>query len=77
MLQLRRRLDLGQKTLGTQGSSQVGMKHLDRHIPLVPNVVCEIHRRHAADTDLTRHAIPVTQGFSQAREDVAHAKKLR
>ncbi len=48
MSQVRRRLDLGQETLGTDDRSQLGLQDLEGDFALVLDVVGQVHRGHAA-----------------------------
>ena len=57
MLELRRRLDLGQEALGADGGRELGLEYLDRHFAIVPEIVRNVHRRHSADTYLGLYAI--------------------
>ncbi len=51
MLEVRRRLDLGQEPLGSDDGSQLRLQDLERDLPLVLDVVREIDRRHPALTE--------------------------
>ena len=61
-------LDLAQEPLGAQGCSQVGTQYLDRYFAIMPYVVGEIHRGHAALTDLTVDLVAAGQRGSQVLE---------
>ena len=52
MLQLRRRLDLGEEPLGAERGAEVRMQDLDRDVAVVLEVVREIDGRHAAGAEL-------------------------
>ena len=75
MLQLRRRLDLGEESLGAEGRGELGMQDLDRDVAIVPEVAREIDRRHSADSDLAVDTVSALEGGGQARDDVAHGRK--
>jgi hypothetical protein len=52
VLQVGRRLDLGEEALGSHDGGQLGLEHLERDLPLVLHVLGEIDRRHAPLPDL-------------------------
>jgi hypothetical protein len=52
MLEIRRRLDLGEKPLGAEGRGEFGVEDLERDLAIVTDVAREIHGRHAAVADL-------------------------
>jgi hypothetical protein len=72
VLQLRRQLDLAQESIGAEGGREVGAQHLDRHLPVVLEVLREIHRPHAAASQLPLQAVAVAKGFGEPGRDVAH-----
>ena len=72
MLQRRGRLDLAEKPLGAEHRGELGMQHLDGDLTPVPEVVREIHGRHAAGAELPLDAIAVGEGGAQARELAIH-----
>ena len=54
VLQVGRCLDLGQETLGTDDRSEFRLQHLERDLPLVPEIVGQVDRRHPSiDCTLT------------------------
>ena len=65
-------LDLAQEPVGTEAGGELGMQHLDGHLAVMTGVVREVHRRHAAASDLAVDAIailelgaqPFRRGFS-------------
>ena len=57
MMQPRRNLDLAKKTLRTHTQGELGLQHLYRNAPMVLGILGEIHRRHAARTELTLDAV--------------------
>ncbi len=61
MLKLCRRLDLSEKSFGAERGCQVRMKNLYRDVTLVPEVVSDVDRRHAARPDLARDAVAVRE----------------
>ena len=62
MLQPRRRADLGQEPFGAQCGAEIRMQDLDRDVAVVPQVVREIDRRHAARAELALDAVAVGEG---------------
>jgi hypothetical protein len=72
MLELRGRLDLGEKTLGPKCSCEVGMQDFYRNITLMPQVVREEDCRHPANANLTGDAVPGIQRGGYPRKHVAH-----
>ena len=48
MLQVRRRLDLGQESCAADDRRQLGLQDLDRNFPIVTHIVREVHGRHPA-----------------------------
>ena len=68
MLQLGRRLDLGQETLGAERGGEIGVHDLDRDLPVVAEVVREMHRRHPALADLPLKAVAVGEGGGEGGE---------
>ena len=72
VLEPRSDFDFARETLGTQGGGQLGAKHLHRHRPAVFQVLGEVHRGHAALTQLSLEAVAVGEGGRQARKSVGH-----
>ena len=62
MLQVGGRLDLGQEALGADHGGELGPQHLERDLAVVPQVVGEVDRRHAAGAELALEAVAVGQG---------------
>ena len=59
-------LDLAQEAIGTEACGELGVKHLDGDLAVVPGVVREVHGGHATATDLAIHLIAVLQFGAQA-----------
>ncbi len=57
MLKVRRRLDLGQETLGTDDRSQLRLEDLERDFAFVLDIVGEVHRSHPALTEFRLNAV--------------------
>jgi len=66
VLQVGRRLDLGQETLGTDDRSEFRLQHLERDLPLVPEIVGQVDRRHPALAELELDAIAPFEGSVEA-----------
>ncbi len=66
VLQVGRELDLGQEPLGADHRRELGPQHLERHPPVVADVLGQVDGRHAAGADLALEAIAVRQGGSGA-----------
>ena len=70
-------LDLGQEALGADDGRELGAQHLHRHPPIVPQVLGEIHRGHAARADLVLEAVMAGQGTRDPRRQAAHGASWR
>ena len=78
MLQVRRRLDLSQEPFGPDHCGQFRLEHLERDLPLVLQIVGEIHRGHAALTELALDLVATLEGRVQAGDGirVVHLPKM-
>ena len=47
-------------------------EHLDRHVPIEPEVPCPVHARHAATGELRLDPVPIRQRATDERRTVAH-----
>ena len=65
-------LDLAQKALVTEGRGQLGPQHLEGDPAVVPDVVREVHRRHAPGADLALDRVAAGQGRRQGARHVIH-----
>ena len=65
MLQIRRRLDLGEKALGADHGGQLGAQDLHRDLAIVLEVVREIDGRHTARTEFTLDAVTICKCGSE------------
>ena len=65
-------LDLGQEPLGADHGGELGPKHLERHPPVVADVLGQVDGRHAAGADLAVEAIAVRQGGLEPAEQFGH-----
>ena len=66
MLQVRRRLDLGEEALGAQRGRELGVQHLDRHLAVVPDVVGEIDGGHPTRAEFALDAVAVGECGDEA-----------
>ena len=74
MLQICRRLDLGQKPLGANRHREFGLEHLDRDLAIVLEVLGEIDGSHATSAKFTLDAVAATQRRAEATEHVTHVR---
>ena len=72
MLQARGEPDLALEALGTERGGQLGVEHLERHRPVVPEVPGEEDRGHAPAAELALEGVPVPQAFLQRRYRIGH-----
>ena len=47
-------------------AGELGPQHLDCHLPVVPHVPGEVHRRHSALAELPLDAVAIAEGGGQA-----------
>jgi hypothetical protein len=52
--------DFAEESVGAEGATEPGVEQLERHRPIVPEVVHQVHGGHAAPSQLTFQ--PVTDG---------------
>jgi hypothetical protein len=69
--------DLAQEAIGAHGIGQLGVQHLESHGAPVPQVAGEVHRGHAATTQLALQGVAVSQGSLQVGEEVCYATPRR
>ena len=62
MLEIRRRLDLGEKAFGADDRCQFGLQHLERHTPVVLQILGQVDGRHASFTELSLDAVTTCEG---------------
>ena len=74
MLQVGRRLDLGEEPLGAHDGGQLGLEHLERDLPLVPEVFGQVDRGHAALAELALDAVAALEGRVQAGDGIGHGR---
>ena len=65
MLEVRRRLDLGEETLAADDGRQLRLEDLERHAAVVPDVIGQVHGRHAAGAQLSLDTVTVAQGIRE------------
>ena len=66
MLQAGGKADLAEETLGTESRRKLGAQHLERHRPVVTEVVRQVHRGHPTPPELAVE--PVVIGESRLQE---------
>ena len=72
VLEVGRELDLGQEALGADHGGELGAQDLERDAAVVPDVLGEIDRGHAAGADLAVEAVAVRQGGLEPAEQFGH-----
>ena len=77
MLEPRGDVNLAQEALGAQAGGQLGAQHLEGDLPLMAEVVGEVHRGHAAPPELLQERVAVAQGVSKLRVDSGHRAAWR
>ena len=78
MPQVRGGLDLALEALTSQEFRELGAEHLDRDLASMLQVVCAIHRGHAADSQDTVDAVSVVQRAGQCVQVcIGHADALQ
>ena len=65
MLQVGGGADLGKEPVGADDGGELGAKHLERHLAVVPDVVREVDGGHAALPKLTLDAVAAREGSAQ------------
>ena len=65
MLEIRRRLDLGEETLAADDGRQLRLEDLERDATVVFDVIGQVHGRHAAGAELSLDAVSVGQGIRE------------
>ena len=73
MLQIRRRLDLGQEPLGPDDRREFRTQHLERDLSIVLEIDGEVHGGHAASPQLTLDAVAIGDGGGDA---LAHSARV-
>ena len=73
VLQVGRRLDLGDEPLAADHCRELGLEDLERHAALVSDVLGQVDRGHAALTDLALDPVSTFQGCVQASGGIGHA----
>ena len=76
MLQIRRRLYLGQKPLGADHGGKLWPQHLYRHPAIVFDILREVNGRHSARANLPLYPIAISERGSKPRKGFSHAVKL-
>ena len=77
MLQRRGGLDLHHEPLGAEHGGELRLQDLERDLPVVLEVVGEVHRRHPARAELPLDPVTVGEGRGEAGGEVAHGFGFR
>ncbi len=72
MLQPAGGVDLPEEPLGPEARRQLGVKHLERHRPVVAEVLGQPDRGHPAPPQLAYELIAVTKGIPELDGQVGH-----
>ncbi len=75
MLQPCCRANLAQETIGAQCGTEIRMKHLDRDIAIVPQIMREIDGSHPASAELALDAVAVGERRCESLNDGHRAQK--
>jgi hypothetical protein len=65
-------LDFAEEPVGAEHGRQLGMQHLDRHPPLVLQVLRQVHRGHAPAAQLTLDGVAISQGGAETKVEIGH-----
>ena len=68
--------DLAEKTLAADRRGKLRPEHLDRDLPLMPDVLRQVHRRHPALAQLALERVPVRKRGKEAGRDVGHERNV-
>ena len=66
MLQVGGGLDFAQEPLGADDGGELRPQHLDRHLPVMPQVLGEVDRSHPPLAEFVEEAVAVGQGSGEA-----------
>ena len=72
MLQPGREADLALEAIGPQSGGQLGVQHLERHRPVVPEVLGEIDDGHAPAAELALDRVAVLQPCAKISQRIRH-----
>jgi hypothetical protein len=76
VLEARDGLDLALEALGAERLGQLRMQHLERHRPLVPEVMGQKYGGHAAPSQLAIELVSVSQAALELIAEVCHVGLL-
>ena len=65
MLKPRGETDLPEKPVTAEAQGELGVQRLERNRTIVPEIPCEVHRRHPASPELALDGVAVAQGTPQ------------
>jgi hypothetical protein len=72
VLEVGRQLDLGQKALRPDHGGQLRPEHLQRHLTVVADVLCQVDGGHATRTDLPVEPVAIDEGGLKTAEQFGH-----
>jgi hypothetical protein len=72
VLQAGREPDFTLEAFGTESRRELGMQDLKGHLAVVPQVVRDVDRGHAAAPELMVEAVAVANSGTEPREEVRH-----
>ncbi len=77
MLEVRRRPDLGQETVGADGGGELGLEDLQRHLAVVSQIVRQVYPRCGTLAELSLDAIPVAKDLGEVIGGRRHGAKMQ
>ena len=67
-------LDLALEAVGAERLGQLGMEHLERDRPLVPEVVGQKDRGHAPAPEFALEAVAISEGSGELSREIGHSR---
>jgi hypothetical protein len=64
--------DLVEKAFRPKRGCQLGVKQLERHRPVMPEIVSQVHRGHAPTSEFALDAVAVGQSVLETGDGIAH-----
>jgi hypothetical protein len=72
VMETRGSADLAQEALRAERGGELGVKHLERHRAVVPEVMGQVDSGHATAAELALKRVSVAQNLGQGRLDASH-----
>jgi hypothetical protein len=69
-------LDLALEAVVAEADGELGMEHLERHRPVVPQVLRKIDRGHTAAPELALERVTALQRFTKCRDRIRHQSRF-